>query len=79
MGMWRYTRTAVIGLNIDAAGSTMNTLRATNEFSATTYPSSTTLTEWINAESDEIVLCAKPIGGSSNTDVEGSITWQELS
>jgi hypothetical protein len=27
---------------------------------------------------DSIVLCARPIGGSSNTDVEGSVTWREL-
>jgi hypothetical protein len=28
---------------------------------------------------DEIVLCARPIGGTSNADVEGCITWRELS
>lgn len=27
---------------------------------------------------DSIVLCAKPIAGSTNADVEGSITWREL-
>lgn len=38
-----------------------------------------TLGSAINGTVDEIVLCAKPIGGSTNVDVEGSITWQELS
>lgn len=27
---------------------------------------------------DTIVLCVRPIGGSTNIDVEGSITWREL-
>lgn len=27
---------------------------------------------------DTLVLCARPIGGSSNTDIEGSITWREI-
>ena len=33
----------------------------------------------IDGTVDEIVLCFRPIGGSSNVDVEGSITWRELS
>jgi hypothetical protein len=32
----------------------------------------------INGTVDTIVLCARPIGGSTNVDVEGSITWREL-
>lgn len=28
---------------------------------------------------DEIVLCARPIAGSSSVEVEGSLTWRELS
>jgi len=28
---------------------------------------------------DTIVLCVRPIGGSSNVDVEGSLTWREVS
>jgi hypothetical protein len=28
--------------------------------------------------SDQLVLCIKPIGGSSNVDVEGGISWREL-
>lgn len=27
---------------------------------------------------DEIVLAVRPVGGSTNTDVEGSLTWREL-
>lgn len=27
---------------------------------------------------DTIVLCVRPVAGSSNTDVEGSLTWREL-
>ncbi len=27
---------------------------------------------------DEIVLCARPVGGSTNIDVEGSISWREV-
>jgi len=27
---------------------------------------------------DEIILCARPIGGSSNVDVEGAMSWREL-
>ncbi len=29
--------------------------------------------------SDTLVLCARPIAGSSNVDIEGAITWRELS
>jgi hypothetical protein len=32
----------------------------------------------IDGTPDEIVLCARPIGGSTNVDVEGSLTWREL-
>lgn len=32
----------------------------------------------IAGTSDEIVLCARPIGGSTDADIEGSITWREL-
>lgn len=27
---------------------------------------------------DEIVLCVRPVGGSTNIDIEGSLTWREL-
>lgn len=33
----------------------------------------------INGTVDTIVLCFRPIGGSTNVDVEGSISWRELS
>ncbi len=33
----------------------------------------------IAAVPDEIVLCVRPVGGSSGIDIEGSITWRELS
>lgn len=33
----------------------------------------------IDGTLDEIVLVAMPVNGSSNVDVEGSITWQEIS
>ena len=33
----------------------------------------------IDGTLDEIVLCAMPIGGSSGVDIEGSLTWRELS
>lgn len=32
----------------------------------------------IDGTPDTIVLCARPIAGSSDVDVEGSITWREL-
>lgn len=32
----------------------------------------------IDGTVDEIVLCARPIGGSSAIDIEGSLTWKEL-
>ncbi len=32
----------------------------------------------IDGTVDEIVLCVRPIGGSSAIDVEGSLTWREL-
>lgn len=32
----------------------------------------------INGTVDEIVLCARPIGGSTAVDIEGSLTWREL-
>jgi len=33
----------------------------------------------IDGTADTLVLCFRPIGGSSNVDVEGMITWRELS
>jgi hypothetical protein len=36
------------------------------------------LGSYIDDSVDEIVLCIRPIGGSSNVDVEGEITWREL-
>lgn len=33
----------------------------------------------IDGTVDELVLCVRPIAGSSTVDVEGSITWRELS
>jgi len=32
----------------------------------------------IDGTVDEIVLCVRPVAGSTNTDVEGSLTWREL-
>ena len=32
----------------------------------------------IDGTPDEIVLCVRPIAGSTNTDIEGAITWREL-
>lgn len=32
----------------------------------------------IDGTMDTIVLCARPIGGSSNVDIEASINWREL-
>lgn len=32
----------------------------------------------IDGTVDTIVLCVRPIGGSSNVDVEGALTWQEI-
>lgn len=32
----------------------------------------------IDGTRDTLVLCVRPIGGSSNVDVEGAITWREL-
>lgn len=32
----------------------------------------------IDGTVDEIVLCARPIGGSTGVDIEASITWREL-
>ncbi len=32
----------------------------------------------INGTSDTLVLCVRPIAGSSNVDIEGSLTWREL-
>ncbi len=33
----------------------------------------------IDGTVDEIVLCVKPVGGSVTMDIEGAITWKELS
>ena len=33
----------------------------------------------IDGTVDTLVLCARPIGGSTNVDIEGSLTWRELS
>jgi len=32
----------------------------------------------IDGTVDELVLCVRPIGGSSNVDVEGAINWREI-
>jgi len=32
----------------------------------------------IDGTTDQIVLCVRPVGGSTNVDVEGSLTWREL-
>ena len=32
----------------------------------------------IDGTVDEIVLCVRPVGGSTNLDIEGSLTWREL-
>jgi hypothetical protein len=32
----------------------------------------------IDGTPDELVLCVKPIGGTSGLDIEGSLTWREL-
>ena len=37
-----------------------------------------TLGAKIDGTVDEIVLCARPVGGSSAIDIEGSLTWREL-
>jgi len=37
-----------------------------------------TLGAKIDGTVDEIVLCVRPIGGSTDIDVEGSLTWREL-
>ncbi len=37
-----------------------------------------TLGAKIDGTVDEIVLCARPVGGSTDIDVEGSLTWREL-
>lgn len=33
----------------------------------------------ISGTVDTIVLCVRPVGGATNLDIEGSITWRELS
>lgn len=38
-----------------------------------------TLGKKIDGTLDTMILCARPIAGSSDVDVEGSITWKELS
>lgn len=32
----------------------------------------------IDGTSDTVVLCITPVGGSTNVDIEGSLTWREL-
>ena len=32
----------------------------------------------IDGTPDELVLCVRPIGGSTNIDIEGSLSWREL-
>lgn len=32
----------------------------------------------IDGTVDSIVLCARPIGGSTNVDIEASIGWREI-
>jgi hypothetical protein len=44
-----------------------------------TLVSSLLLGSTIAGVADRLVLCAMPIGGSTNVDVEGSLTWREIS
>lgn len=45
----------------------------------TSLNSSMMLGSLIDGTPSEIVLCARPVGSSTNVDIEGSLTWRELS
>lgn len=40
--------------------------------------SALTIGSKIDGTADELVVCVRPIGGSTNIDIEGSLTWREL-
>ena len=44
----------------------------------TPIPNSLRLGSAIDNTVDEMVLCVRPVGGSTNVEIEGSITWREL-
>jgi hypothetical protein len=46
---------------------------------STTLRSAVRLGATIAGVQDTIVLCVRPVGGSSNADIEASLTWRELS
>lgn len=48
------------------------------ESNAATIENAIRLGAAIDGTVDEIVLCARPIGGSSAIDIEGSLTWREV-
>lgn len=45
---------------------------------SSTIDNALTLGSKIDGTVDEIVLCARPIAGSTDVDIEGSLTWREL-
>ena len=75
-----------------ATGATANTvtggIEITGDFSSSAFKGGTAIAESvenalrlgadISNVVDEIVLCVRPVGGSTALDVEGSITWREL-
>ncbi len=75
-----------------AAGVAANTVTAGTELigghfstavqggaEAVALPNALRLGSSISGTPDQIVLSARPIGGSTNLDLEGSLTWRELS
>ena len=71
--------TATVTNGIDIAGGFFNSGQGNSGGSVSgEVTSALNLGSLIDGTVDEIVLCVKPLTGSSNTDVWGGITWREL-
>lgn len=63
---------------IDIAGGHFSTDKKGGSPGGEALEDALTLGSKIDGTLDEIVLCVRPIGGSSAIDIEGSLTWREL-
>ena len=63
---------------IDIAGGHFSTDKKGGSLGGEALEDALTLGAKIDGTVDEIVLCVRPIGGSSAIDIEGSLNWREL-
>lgn len=67
-----------VTLGTEVTGGMASSAQKGGSFISKSFESALRLGSKIDGTVDEILLCIRPIGGSVNMDVEGSITWREL-